>query len=191
MKERILKMARESRITRTVKGMDVSVMVVWTDKATVTTEVIPYTGNATTDEKILRDMKKAVTADNMELVKIIDKKEREQLYAMPESEFIRRAFKMDDRTGTRGMVTKTVKGMDVSVMVVWTDKATVTTEVIPYTGNATTDEKILRDMKKAVTADNMELVKIIDKKETEQLYAMDESLFIQNAVKIENRFDAI
>ena len=88
-------------------------------------------------------------------------------------------------------ITRTVKGMDVTVMVVWTDTATVTTEVIPYTGNATEDAKILKDMKKAVTASNMELVKIINKKETEQLYAMDESLFIQNAVKIENRFDAI
>ena len=182
---------RESRITRTVKSINVSVMVVWTDKETVTTEVIPYTGNATEDEKILRDMKKDVKADNMELVKIISKEETEQLYAMSEADFIAKGEKVADRQGTRGMITKTVKGLNVSVMVVWTDKETVTTEVIPYTGNATEDEKILRDMKKAVKADNMELVKIISKEETEQLYAMSEADFIANAVKIENRFDAI
>ena len=88
-------------------------------------------------------------------------------------------------------ITRTVRGWNVEVMVAYTDSMTIKTEVIPYTGNATEDAKILKDMKKALQAENMELLKIVSKEETQQLYAMSESEFMRNAKQIENRFDAI
>ena len=90
-------MARDSRITRTVNGWNVEVMVAYTDSMTIKNEVIPYTGNATEDAKILKEMQKSLEADNVQLLKIVGKTETHQIYAMSESEFMRNAKQIDNR----------------------------------------------------------------------------------------------
>ena len=83
-------MARERMVTRTIEVMEYGVMCVNTQTQTVTTQVLTLTGTVT-DEKALKLARKQFETEHLKVVTICHKNVTEELYGMPESEFIKLA----------------------------------------------------------------------------------------------------
>jgi len=89
---------RKAIVTRTIGFTVCTVMALDTKAGEVKTVRVNYTGNATDDAKILKELQKSWTDNDVALVKIINKETKEQLYGMTEEMFIQYATPMDSRT---------------------------------------------------------------------------------------------
>ena len=89
-------MARERMVTRTIKSACVEIMTINTTTAEV--EIIVYTTEPQeNEEKYLKVLRKEFETDTFKLVKIERVQIYENLYGMPEKEFIRYAKILPNR----------------------------------------------------------------------------------------------
>ena len=84
-------MARERMVTRTVMIVEVEVMTVNTLTAEVKNLIVEIPGGITEEKSILKAVKKAHETSHLKCVAVVRSNIKEQLYGMPESEFIRLA----------------------------------------------------------------------------------------------------
>lgn len=91
-------MARERMVTRTVILNVAEVMTVNTTTAEVRTLTVEIGGGLSTDKEILKAVKKYHETDELKVVKLLGVSNKETLYGMPESEFIRLAKVLPPRT---------------------------------------------------------------------------------------------
>ena len=89
-------MARERMITRTIKIAGVDVMTI--DTTTAEVAIKSYTTEPQeNEEKYLKVLRKEFETDNFKLVKIEEVQIFEELYGMPEKEFMRYAKILPNR----------------------------------------------------------------------------------------------
>ena len=89
-------MARERMITRTIKSACVEVMTI--DTTTAGVEIIVYTTEPQeNEEKYLKVLRKEFETDTFKLVKIERVQIYENLYGMPEKEFVQYAQILPNR----------------------------------------------------------------------------------------------
>ena len=84
-------MARERMVTRTVMIVEVEVMTVNTLTAEVKNLIVEIPGGITDEKSILKAVKKSYETSCLKCVTVVRSTVKEQLYGMPESEFIRLA----------------------------------------------------------------------------------------------------
>lgn len=84
-------MARERMVTRTVMIVEVEVMTVNTLTAEVKNLIVEIPGGITEEKSILKAVKKSHETSHLKCVAVVRSSIKEQLYGMPESEFIRLA----------------------------------------------------------------------------------------------------
>lgn len=85
------------------------------------------------------------------------------------------------------MVTRTVKGLSVEVLTLNIETAEPLNFVYDVGGNYANDDKLLKALRKTYETETVKLVAIVNKTETEQLYGMPETLFMQYAKKLPPR----
>lgn len=89
-------MGRERMITRTIKSAVVEVMTI--DTTTAEVAIISYTTEPQeNEEKYLKVLRKKFETDNFKLVKIEEVQIFEELYGLPEKEFIQYAKILPNR----------------------------------------------------------------------------------------------
>lgn len=91
-------MARERMVTRTIKVTEVELMVVDVQTAEVRIETHTLTGQDFTNETALTFLKKGRETDKIKCVTATIIKEYEELFGMPEWEFLECARKLDKNT---------------------------------------------------------------------------------------------
>ena len=84
-------MARERMVTRTVNVSEVDVMTVNTVTAEVRTITVEIGGGLTLEKDIMKAVKKTHETSTVKCVAITSVKQKEILYGMPESDFIKLA----------------------------------------------------------------------------------------------------
>lgn len=84
-------MARVPMVTRTITTTDVNVMCLDVEKGEPINKDVTLSRTFKDDEKLLKEVKKIIETDTIKAVHIVDKKELETLYGMPEQEFIEHA----------------------------------------------------------------------------------------------------
>ena len=90
-------MARVRIITRTVKGTVANVMCLDTMAAKAVNGEYEISGVYQDTEKLLKALKAVYETDTLKLVHIVSSFETEQLYGMPENEFMVHAKKLPPR----------------------------------------------------------------------------------------------
>lgn len=90
-------MARVRMVTRTVKGTKAEVMCLDTSTAKAFNLEFEVGGTFTDNAKLLKVMKDTFETETLKLVHIVSAEEIEQLYGMPESDFIAHAQKLPPR----------------------------------------------------------------------------------------------
>ena len=90
-------MARVRMITRTVKGTFANVMCLDTLAAKAVNGEYEISGVYPDAEKLLKALKAEYETDTLKLVHIVSSFETEQLYGMPENEFMLHAKKLPPR----------------------------------------------------------------------------------------------
>lgn len=84
-------MARVPMITRTITTTEVNVMCLDVENGEPINKVVTVSRTFKDDEKLLKEVKKIIETDTIKAVHIVDKREVETLYGMPEHEFIEHA----------------------------------------------------------------------------------------------------
>lgn len=84
-------MARVPMVTRTIKTTEVNVMCLDIEKGESINKDVTVSHTFKDDEKLLKEVKKIIDTDTIKTVHIVDKREVETLYGMPEQEFIEHA----------------------------------------------------------------------------------------------------
>lgn len=90
-------MARVRMITRTVKGTKANVMCLDTLAAKAVNADYEISGVYQDNEKLLKALKAEYETETLKLVHIVSSFETEQLYGMPENEFMLHAKKLPPR----------------------------------------------------------------------------------------------
>lgn len=86
---------RESMVTRTVLGTEVTVIVMDTNTCDPTTVTYEIGGQHTNNEKLLNKLRKEHDTEDFKVVKIIDVEPFEKRYGMKESDFIAHATELE------------------------------------------------------------------------------------------------
>lgn len=91
-------MARTRMVTRTINVTEVIALTV--DVTTSKVYNIPFelTGNTYTNDTALKSIKKLYETDTTKIVSIVSITEREELYGMLETDFLKSAKKLDNET---------------------------------------------------------------------------------------------
>lgn len=84
-------MARVPMVTRTIRATEVNVMCLDVEKGEPFNKDVTVSRTFKDDEKLLKEVKKIIESDTIKAVHIVDKREIETLYGMPEQEFIEHA----------------------------------------------------------------------------------------------------
>lgn len=84
------------------------------------------------------------------------------------------------------MITRTIVTTDVTCICVDITKGETFNETIIMPRTYTDDKKLLKAVQNYFDTDERKAVSIVNKKEIETLYGMDETTFINNAVKLDN-----
>lgn len=92
-------MAKMRMVTRTVKVTKVNVMCLDIEKGEAFNESVIISGVFENPEKLLKACKEVIDTDTEKAVAIVEKEENEQLYGMPEQEFICLAKLLPPRQG--------------------------------------------------------------------------------------------
>lgn len=81
---------KERMITRTIKNTSALVKVYDLDKDEITETWLDITGNVTTDDELMKACENRIKSGimNYKLLKILEKRVSEKLYAMPENIFM-------------------------------------------------------------------------------------------------------
>lgn len=90
-------MARTPMVTRTIKSTEVNVMCLDVEKGEPINKDVTVSRTFKDDEKLLKEIKKIVETDSIKAVHVVDKREVEALYGMPEQEFIEHATALPPR----------------------------------------------------------------------------------------------
>lgn len=90
-------MARIRMVTRTVKSTVANVMCLDTQAAKVVNNVYEISGVYPDSEKLLKALQAVYETETLKLVHIASSFEEEQLYGMPENEFMLHAKKLPPR----------------------------------------------------------------------------------------------
>lgn len=90
-------MARVPMVTRTITTTEVNVMCLDVEKGEPINKDVTVSRTFKDDEKLLKEVKKIIETDTIKAVHIVDKKEVETLYGMPEQEFIEHATVLPPR----------------------------------------------------------------------------------------------
>ena len=90
-------MARVPMVTRTITTTEVNVMCLDVEKGEPINKDVTVSRTFKDDEKLLKEVKKIVETDTIKAVHIVDKREVETLYGMPEHEFIEHATVLPPR----------------------------------------------------------------------------------------------
>lgn len=90
-------MARVPMITRTITTTEVNVMCLDVEKGEPINKDVTISRTFKDDEKLLKEVKKIIETDTIKVVHIVDKREVETLYGMPEQEFIDHATVLPPR----------------------------------------------------------------------------------------------
>ena len=90
-------MARVRMVTRTVKSTVVNVMCLDTQERKAVTNVYEISGVYPDTEKLLKALQAVYDTETLKLVHIATSFEEEQLYGMPENEFMMYAKKLPPR----------------------------------------------------------------------------------------------
>lgn len=91
-------MARVRMITRTINVTVVEAMCVDTALAKVSTKTLELTGEAFTEEKALKELKREYETDTLKVVAIQSMSVREEMYGLKEIDFLKVATKLDPAT---------------------------------------------------------------------------------------------
>ena len=89
---------RKPMVTRTFKGLELTVMGVDTKTAEVTNKTVVLARVIKDENKLLKAVKDAYETDTYKVVQIVDRKEVETLYGMTEQDFIAHATILDPET---------------------------------------------------------------------------------------------
>lgn len=81
-------MARERMVTRTVKSTKVNVLCLDIERGEAENVSAVISGVFDNSEKLLKACKKVIETETLKAVSVVEKEEVEQLYGMPEQEFI-------------------------------------------------------------------------------------------------------
>lgn len=84
------------------------------------------------------------------------------------------------------MITRTIVTTEVTCICVDITKGETFNETIIMPRTYTDDKKLLKSVQNYFDTDERKAVSIVNKKEIETLYGMDEATFINNAVKLDN-----
>lgn len=90
-------MARVRMVTRTVKSTVANVMCLDTQEGKAVTNVYEISGVYSDTEKLLKALQAVYETETLKLVHIASSFEEEQLYGMPENEFMLHAKKLPPR----------------------------------------------------------------------------------------------
>lgn len=90
-------MARVPMVTRTITTTEVNVMCLDVEKGEPINKDVTVSRTFKDDEKLLKEVKKIIETDTIKGVHIVDKREVETLYGMPEQEFIEHATVLPPR----------------------------------------------------------------------------------------------
>lgn len=91
-------MARTRMVTRTINVTTIEVMCVDTNTAEVSIKELELTGEAFTEEKALKALKKEYETDTLKVVAIQKMEVREEMYGLKEIDFLKVAVKLDPAT---------------------------------------------------------------------------------------------
>ena len=89
---------RKPMVTRTFKGMELTVMGVDTTTAEVTNKTVVLARAIKDSNKLLKAVKDSYETDTYKVVQIVDSKEVETMYGMSEQDFIAHASILDPET---------------------------------------------------------------------------------------------
>lgn len=89
---------RKPMVTRTFKGMELTVMGVDTKTAEVTNKTVVLARAIKDSNKLLKTVKDSYETDTYKVVQIVDSKEVETMYGMSEQDFIAHASILDPET---------------------------------------------------------------------------------------------
>lgn len=81
-------MAKVRMVTRTVKATKVNVMCLNIERGEAFNKSVIISGVFESPEKLLKACKEVIDTDTEKAVAVVEKEENEQLYGMPEQEFI-------------------------------------------------------------------------------------------------------
>lgn len=91
-------MARTRMVTRTINVTSIEAMCVDTLTAEVTIKELELTGEAFTEEKALKVLKKEYETDTLKVVAIQKMEVHEEMYGIKEIDFLKVAQKLDPTT---------------------------------------------------------------------------------------------
>lgn len=95
-------MARERMVTRTIEVLEVSALCMDIVKVEPIVKTLELTGmGETTDDKLLKALKKVYETDTLKVVSINSTNKREELYGMTEIDFLKSAVRLDNETRKR------------------------------------------------------------------------------------------
>ena len=95
-------MARERMVTRTIEVLEVSALCMDIVKVEPIVKTLELTGmGETTDDKLLKALKKQYETDTLKVVSINSTNKREELYGMTEIDFLKSAVRLDNETRKR------------------------------------------------------------------------------------------
>ena len=90
-------MARVPMVTRTITTTEVNVLCLDVEKGEPINKDVTVSRTFKDEKKLLKEVKKIIETDTIKAVHIVDKKEVETLYGMPEQEFIEHATVLPPR----------------------------------------------------------------------------------------------
>ena len=90
-------MARVPMVTRTITTTEVNVMCLDVEKGEPINKDVTLSRTFKDNEKLLKEVKKIIESDTIKAVHIVDKREVETLYGMPEQKFIEHATVLPPR----------------------------------------------------------------------------------------------
>lgn len=91
-------MARTRMVTRTISLTAIEAMCVDTTSAEVSIKELELTGEAFTEEKALKALKKEYETETFKVVAIQKMEVREEMYGLKEIDFLKVAQKLDPKT---------------------------------------------------------------------------------------------
>lgn len=91
-------MARKPMVTRTIITTKVIVLCLDVNSAEPFNETVTLPRTYKDDKKLLKSVEEVINTDHVKAVHIVDKKEIETLYGMPEQDFINNAKILDPAT---------------------------------------------------------------------------------------------
>ena len=95
-------MARERMVTRTIEVLEVSALCMDIVKVEPIVKTLELTGmGETSDDKLLKALKKVYETDTLKVVSINSTNKREELYGMTEIDFLKSAVRLDNETRKR------------------------------------------------------------------------------------------